>query len=239
MELTPTLKRGLFAFLLFDAAVVIALVFLFILRSERATITDLREIGATVYPEPRVVEEFFLTDENLDVFSKDDLNGHWSLLFFGFTSCPDICPITMAELKKFYEQIEPDDKDDLSIVMVSLDPNRDTPIITGDYVNKFNEDFLGVSGDLTAVAEIASQFFVGYTEPLAPGSSSSHAGHGSSHNAEEPVPADLSSDDYLIEHSGHIAVINPDGEFHAVLRPPHRANDLFTAFSTIRKLSSY
>ena len=182
-------------------------------------------------------------------------------MFFGFASCPDICPITMAELKKFYEQSDsPAVKNNLKIAMISVDPMRDTPEVIGTYVDRFNEDFVGVTGDFQEIASVASQFFIAYSEPVyqhggdnpadattASEQSSSHTDHSahSGSSISSQVPPSIrqltpnADSNYLIEHSGHIAVISPDGKFHSVLRPPHRANDLARAFSEIVNSSRF
>lgn len=222
MVLTSKAKRGLIAFAIFDVAVIVALVFLYSLKSERDSTAELRELGVTVYPDIRPVQQFNLVDETMSTYTNTDLDGHWTMLFFGFTSCPDICPLTMAELKKFYEQLNDTAiKDDLEIVMVSVDPERDDPEAIGNYVDRFNERFTGVTGEFSEIAHMASQFFVAYSEPL-------HE-HDSEKNSHE-----MSGSNYLIEHSGHIAVVDSFGNFHAVMRPPHRARDLVKAYTMIR-----
>lgn len=272
METTGlSFRKKLIAFLIFDAAVLLALVFLYSLQSEREVVNELRELGATIYPEARPIEPFSLLDDQGQSFTNSNLVGQWTMLFFGFASCPDICPITMAELKKFYEQIDdPAIKANLNIAMVSVDPMRDTPEIIGTYVDQFNQDFIGVTGDYLEIASVARQFFIAYSEPVyqhnqdnsAAANSQGHAGHDEHMGHSEPsanegpsaaeqpaadlqlslnqppyLPPSLSPTDsqanYLIEHSGHIAIISPKGEFHSVMRPPHRARDLARAFSQI------
>lgn len=239
MALSVKAKRGLVAFAIFDVAVIAALIFLFTLRSQIDTKDELRELGVTVYPDIRPVQNFELIDENFDTFSKQDLTDRWTLLFFGFTSCPDICPLTMAELKKFYEQIdEAELKDDLNIVMVSVDPERDDPQKMGDYVNGFNEEFLGVTGDVDAIAAVASQFFVAYSEPE-PGDTTQHGDHQMDAMSGDDESQKTEEENYLISHSGHIAVVNPDGNYHGVMRPPHRARDLATAYKMMIDSSGF
>lgn len=254
MALSLRAKRGLIAFGIFDVAVIAALIFLYILKTEINLKDDLRDIGVTVFADIRPLQEFELVDENFGSFTNDNLNDQWTLLFFGFTSCPDICPITMAELKKFYEQMDPNLKDDLNIVMVSVDPERDDPETIGNYVNGFNEDFLGVTGDLDSIAGVASQFFVGYSEPVYPseneGQNQEQHQHGqpqqqephhdeAGHSASAAPISTTASDGYLISHSGHIAIVNPDGNYHAVMRPPHRVRDLLRAYEIVRDSSSF
>lgn len=270
-------KRALIVFGLFDIAVIAVLIFLFFLKSDIDLKDELREIGVTVFTDNRPIQTFALVDENFASFSQDDLKDKWTMLFFGFTSCPDICPITMAELKKFYEQVDPDLKNDLNVVMVSVDPERDDPETIGNYVNGFNEEFLGVTGDVNSIAGVASQFFVGYSDPVypsdnlgqtqaqhqhgqagqkpqeahhAPAESSpvnDSAGHtmsgehteGNSATASMPDGSAESDDNYLISHSGHIAIVNPDGNYHAVMRPPHRVRDLIKAYEAVRDSSKF
>jgi protein SCO1/2 len=277
MALSLRAKRGLIAFGIFDIAVITALIFLFVLKSEIDLKDELREIGVTVFADIRPIQEFTLVDENLAAYTSENLKDRWTLLFFGFTSCPDICPITMSELKKFYGQLDSNLKDDLSIVMVSVDPERDDPETIGNYVNGFNEEFLGVTGDIDSIAGVASQFFVGYSDPVYPSeidnqsqeqhqhgqepatqqqpdpqhsaakhsmvgdstaddSTASHSMEGHSTAAAMSTPA---IEEYLISHSGHLAIVNPDGNYHAVMRPPHRVRDLLKAYEIVRDSSDF
>lgn len=226
MQLTPKRKTALIAFLAFDALLVVALVLLFLLRGDRETASDLRDIGVTVYPEARALSDFRLLDEQGAFFSRNDFQGHWNLVFFGFTHCPDICPLTMAELKQFYENLG-DDLVKPRIFLVTVDPLRDNPESMAAYVNSYNEDFIGLSGDPVAIDRLASELYVGFSEVPSADSlaeleqeeteEEGHAGHGN----------------YLIEHSGHIAIIDPDGDYYAVMRAPHRDRDMISAYRVI------
>ena len=128
MTLSRNAKIGLVAFVVFDVLLAITLVSLYLARAERELLTELREIGVTVYPQPMQLSEFQLTDQFGNPFTEENLTGYWSILFLGYTNCPDICPLTMAELKQFYERLDDRKiKDDLRVVLVSVDPERDTP----------------------------------------------------------------------------------------------------------------
>lgn len=232
MALSVKAKRGLIAFGIFDVTVIAVLIFLYSLGSQLDIKDELRELGVTVYPDVRPVQAFELIDENSLPFTQENLKDKWTLMFFGFTSCPDICPLTMAELKKFYEQMSDSDmKDELDIVMVSVDPERDNPERMGDYVNGFNEEFLGVTGDVNSISQVAAQFFVAYSEPE-PDTRSEHGDHMKMDNVS-------AEENYLISHSGHIAVVNPKGNYHGVMRPPHRARDLAAAYKMIVNSSGF
>lgn len=90
----------------------------------------------------------------------EDFEGQVTLVFFGYTRCPDICPLTMARLAQAYQKLER--TDGLKVVMVTVDPGHDTPEVLADYVQRFHPDFVGLTGSNTQVAEAARTFFVGY-----------------------------------------------------------------------------
>ena len=127
MQLTTKRKTVLIAFLAFDVLVVIALIALFQLRGERTREAALREIGVTIYPEARTLSEFRLIDQQGEFFTKADLQGSWNLVFFGFTYCPDICPLTMAELGQFYAGLDFNQDVKPRVLLVTVDPGRDNP----------------------------------------------------------------------------------------------------------------
>lgn len=190
-------------------------------------ISQLRDLGATVYPEPIALDRFQLSDHAGNAFGRENLDGFWTLMFFGYTSCPDICPLTMTELDQFYEGLENSAlKDRLRIVMVTVDPDRDTTETMAAYVGSFNPGFIGLNGDKDSIANLASQLFVAYDQ------ASAHADH--DEHGVQPLPTEPG--EYLIEHNGHIAVINPAGEYYAVLRAPHRDRDIARALETITRL---
>lgn len=222
MLLTGKRKTALILFLAFDALVFVALILLFQLSGERQSEMDLRDIGVTVYPEARELRDFRLQDQAGDFFSQADFEGHWNLVFFGFTHCPDICPLTMAELKQFYESLEPGLAPQPRIFLVTVDPRRDDPESMAAYLQNYNEDFIGLSGDPAAIEQLAADLFVGFSE--APAAAMPHEGHAQTDEAA------ANEEGYLIEHSGHIAVIDPSGDYYAVMRAPHRDRDLLTAY---------
>ena len=90
-----------------------------------------------------------------------DFGGDVTLVFFGFTRCPDVCPLTMARLAKAYR--DAGEPQDLKVVMVSVDPEFDTPEVMGAYVERFHDDFVGLTGTTSQVATAARTFFAGYS----------------------------------------------------------------------------
>lgn len=230
MQLTQKRKTALMAFLAFDFLVVVALVVLFQMRGESRSTIELREIGVTIYPEVRVLSDFRLLDQRGEFFTKADFQGHWNLVFFGFTNCPDICPLTMAELSQFYAGLNFNVDVKPQVFLVTVDPGQDDADSMAAYLANYSEEFIGLSGDPGQIAQLAEELYVGYGDAVEPEAAAASHEHGDPHSEVDVTPGD-----YLIEHSAHIAVINPQGDYYAVMRAPHRDQDLIKAFRKIVK----
>lgn len=223
MAMSGKLKLGLITFVLVDLMLAVTFVSLYAVRSEREFIAELRELGVSMYPEASPVKAFSLNDEQGEAFSASDLRGRWNFVFFGFTSCPDICPLTMTELKQFYSGLSEAEQNRIRVIMVSVDPARDDPSSLGNYVDSFHEDFIGLTGNIGPIAELAQQFFVAHSKPQP-----------ISHNNHTTTDA---VQNYMIEHSGHLAIVDPDGNFAAVMQSPLRDSDVAKAYR--RLLANY
>ena len=128
----------------------------------------------------------------------------------------------MAELKQFYQRLDdPEIKDDLRIVLVSVDAERDTPETMANYVNSFNREFIGLSGDYDSISKLASQVFVAHSVA---GKMPDHSEH-----------ADDADAGYLIEHSSHLTIFNEAGQLQAIVRQPVRDRDLLRAYRLLRE----
>jgi protein SCO1/2 len=172
---------------------------------------ELKKRGVFLFEKVRSFKEFSLLDFRGEAFTSDELKGKWSLVFFGFTYCPDVCPTTMALLNRFYsQQLEGDFGEDLQIVMVSVDPARDTPEKLFSYVSFFNPNFVGVTGEFLELHRFATQLNIPFTK----------------------VPG--GGDDYQVEHSGNIVIINPQGHYVGFFRAPHELSKLDLAYKSIR-----
>jgi len=224
--MNKNIKLTLILCLLF-VALVFALTYFRITRNNAVTLSPevLRETGALVYEEPVTLQAFSLMDHRGQAFTQEDLKGHWSLIFFGFTSCPDICPLTLTELSQFYSQLEeetPGDKP--NVIMVSVDPGRDSTEKLAQYITSFHEDFIGLNGQYEDIAGVARQLFVAHEPPPAQvAAADPHAGHAM------PV-----SEDYLIDHSGNILIINPEGLYHGFFDAAIQDRELTLAYQSIR-----
>lgn len=122
-----------------------------------------------------------------------DYEGKVVVLYFGYTFCPDVCPITLSKLDRALD-ILGDDAEDVQVIMVSVDPERDTPEVLEQYMAHFNPDFVGVTGDVDAVDRIATVYGVYY-------------------EAEEGSEAT----GYLVNHTATVMVVDKDGYLKLVL----------------------
>jgi len=158
--------------------------------------------GTILSPARKIAVPALIKDDG-SVFTQDDLTGHWSLLFFGYTNCPDICPITMgvtAQAKKLAQdskQLFPE------VYFISVDPQRDKVEMLGEYVQYFDKDFIGVTGDEKLIKALTLQMSVVYMKMSS---------------------ADNASDDnYVVDHSSALLLLNPEGKLTAFMNPPHEA----------------
>lgn len=220
------IKLTLILCLLF-VALVFVLTYFRITRNNAVSLSpeELRETGALVYDKPVMLQPFALQDHRGQAFTQENLKGQWSLIFFGFTSCPDICPLTLTELGQFYRQLqEATPGDRTNVIMVSVDPARDTTEKLADYMSSFHEDFIGLNGPYEDVAALARQLYIAHeAPPTLVAASDPHAGH--------VMPP---ADDYLIDHSGNILIINPEGHYHGFFDAAIQDRELTLAYQSIR-----
>lgn len=157
---------------------------------------ELRNNGALLFEKPRIIREINLLDHNGAPFTAENLQGKWTLAFFGFVACPDICPTTMVDMKKFKGMLaDTDVLDDTQILLVTVDPARDTPETLKPYVEYFDPSFIGVTGEFLNILSFATDLGVAF----------------------QKVP--LEGGNYTVDHSPYIALINPYGHYHAIFKP--------------------
>jgi protein SCO1/2 len=168
---------------------------------------------ATLLPgEGRPLPDIELRDQRDQLFTRDSLRGKWSLMFFGYTHCPDVCPTTLATLKQAKALLKANGSaDDLQVVFVSVDPARDTLEALGTYVGYFDEDFVGVTGTAEEINKLSRSLGIVYRKVANP-------------NSEQ---------NYLVDHSASIVLINPGASEQAVFSAPHLADRLAADFQTV------
>ena len=115
----------------------------------------------TMYGEPYPpAPELELIRANGTSFRLSEMRGNTVLLFFGYTSCPDVCPTTMAELKQALEKLDENDAKQVQVLFVTVDPERDTPERVQEYVDHFNSDFIGLSGTESELEKVWKDYGV-------------------------------------------------------------------------------
>lgn len=116
--------------------------------------------AGTALETPVTIPPFELTAADGDRLTLGRWRGDVRLIFFGYTRCPDVCPLTLGRLAKVYEDIGR--PEDLKVVMITVDPQNDTPQLTQDYAQSFDLDFIGLGGSSSDIAQAAQTFFIGY-----------------------------------------------------------------------------
>jgi protein SCO1/2 len=163
-----------------------------------------------VLPEPKIVADFALLDESAQDYSLADLEGRWSLLFFGFTACPDVCPNTLYQLKQVRTDLlaELDESEIPIFYLVSVDPDRDSPQALADYLQYFDPAFKGLTGDDPQLRALTMQLGIAY-------------------HVEDHQPGDK---EYMVDHSASLILMNPKAQLYGVFPAPQQAaqisNDL-------------
>jgi protein SCO1/2 len=141
-----------------------------------------------------------LTDHTGKPRRLEDWQGKAVVLFFGFTHCPDVCPTTLAEIASAIKQLGAD-ADRVQVLMVSVDPERDTPESLGKYVTAFDPRFLALRGDLAATKKVAEEFKIYFEKAK-------------------------SGDSYTVNHSVQSYVLDPRGRLRLLVRHDRVAQDL-------------
>lgn len=159
-------------------------------------------IQGAIFDTPRALKNVQLMEADGTPLTAQDLKGYWNLIFVGYTNCPDVCPNTLNVLDQVYGLMEEQGLAPPRVVFISIDPERDKPGMIRDYVEYFNENFIGVTGDTDNLDTLARQMSVVYAK--APG-----------------VDGSMSKDNYLMDHSSSLILLNPDAEVQAILTAPH------------------
>ena len=171
------------------------------------------EIAGIFLPESRPIDAFELVDHTGSSFGADRFEGKWTFIYFGYTYCPDVCPLSLVDLNQVQKRLaEAGMDEDNAYMMVSVDPVRDRPERLGEYVTYFNPKFQGATGEPEELDRLTRQFGAVYRVPEAP-----------------------EDDSYLVDHSSTITLINPEGELQAIFTAPHKPDDVVAGFKKIRE----
>lgn len=149
--------------------------------------------SGTWLAQPRAVSDFQLTDDRGHPFTAHELRGKPSLVFFGFTHCPDVCPTTLAKLAQVKKNLS---IAGLQVLFVTVDPQRDTPTAVGTYAHAFDPEFIGLTGDPKAIEKMTSAFGVA------------------------AFRVDLPGGDYTMDHSAAVFLVDARARIVGIFTPP-------------------
>lgn len=192
---------------------------------------QLRMDGAMVLSPPKVLPEFSLKQRDLGEFTTESIKGEWSLFFYGYTHCPDVCPTELFMLSEMMRAIEKNPDSVVKapkVVFVSVDPQRDTPESLQEYTGYYHPSFLGVTGEQEMVDQLSRSMGAMYERVYYLN------GKQLMIDEDEGVPEGLENS-YLINHSASIFLLNPEGEMHAIFSTPHNPEVMVRDLATIQR----
>ena len=158
-------------------------------------------VAVRLFDPPRELPAFNLRQSDGTPLVPGELKGHWTLVFLGFTYCPDVCPMTLTQMAQAQRQWEsiPEARRP-RVLLVSVDPERDTPDRLGEYAHAFHKDTLAATADIPALEDFAKSISMVFAKVP----------------AEEGMPADQ----YSVDHSASMAVLDPQGRMSGLIQPP-------------------
>jgi protein SCO1/2 len=164
---------------------------------------------AVLYPAPRALPEFHLLRSDNAPLTLADWQGHWTVAFFGYTNCPDVCPTTLATFKQVWKRLDPAVAKKLRFTFVSVDPIRDTPELLARYVGYFSPDFIAATGSDEQLTLLTRALGLAYSRDK------------------------TDNGDYSVDHSASAVIIDPQGRQIGLFRPPFDPADVAADLSTL------
>lgn len=207
-------KRGIYRTVAWLLAIVALMLGLYVAQYIFAP-KKLEHFQGTLLDRPRAITTFALTGIDDKPYTNASLKGHWTMMFFGFTHCGYMCPTTMAELAQMYRLLQKKNAPTLpQVVMISLDPERDTLQRLADYVRAFDAHFYGARAQRQMIRHLTKDLGIAYTRVK-----------------RKPSDDHTRQDD--IEHTGAVMLFNPQGDLVAFFTNPLHAADLARDFSLL------
>ena len=169
-----------------------------------------------LWPNPPAVADFHLIDHTERPLRAEELRGRWTLLFFGFTHCPDVCPTALASLAAAEERLRADPAfgDEGRLVFVSVDPERDTVEQLRDYVGYFSPTLVGATASLPELKSLTRSLGALF------------------------MKVEQGENQYSVDHSAGIFYVSPDLRLMSVLTPPQSADEIVSRFATVAAFSA-
>ncbi len=158
-----------------------------------------------LFPDEKSFSGFTLIDKNQNKITNESFNNKWTLLFFGYTNCPDVCPTTLSELQKAFKIINQNSLKQIpNVLFVSVDSERDTPASLKEYIGFFNSKFNAATADKANILSLASQIGVAY-------------------RIDDHKKGELN---YEVDHTAAIFLVNPNAKLFGIFRSPHDARNI-------------
>ena len=172
---------------------------------------EYKDLGVYFIEPSRNLTTLSLVDDTNSYFKFDKFKGKWNVLFFGFTFCPDICPLTMKQLQEIKKELG-SESENVRFFLVSVDPIRDTPEKLRVYLDNFDKDSTGLTSCIDQIYKFATQVNVPFS----------------------PV---VKSDDpfYTVDHTGSLVLIDPEGKYAGFFRAPHDSEKVLLALQSLLK----
>ena len=159
------------------------------------------DVQALVYEPARVINPFTLEDQHGNAVGVSDLQGQWDLVFLGYTSCPDVCPMTLAKLRQVESKLA-DSK--VNVWFVSVDPQRDTAAKRRQYITYFNPNYKAVSGPHKQLYPFVQNLGLIY------------------------AISEEQTENYLVDHSASVVLVDPKGSIRAIFKPEYTVGSVPT-----------
>ncbi len=173
------------------------------------TLDEYKTLGAYFIDPPRQLAEFKLIDDTSKIFLPEEFAGKWNILFFGFTYCPDICPLTMKQMSDVKESLG-EYSDNLRVFLVSVDPDRDKPENLRQYLDNFDKNFKGLTGEIDQIYKFSTQV-----------------------NAPFFPVVNSPEQNYTVDHSGSLVLISPEAKYAGFFRAPHDTAKITKALASL------
>ncbi|MGI0119771.1 SCO family protein [Zooshikella sp. RANM57] len=176
---------------------------------------QLRLQGAYIFDTPRTFENIHLVSHRGKDINKNSFKNKWTLVFFGYTFCPDICPTTLTELaslKKMLTEHYQQLSNEVNFVFITVDPLRDTQEQLAGYLPFFGDYFTGVTGSIKDIYNLATQLNVPFNPVTKP-----------------------KKENYLVDHSGNLLLLNPKGDYHGFIKPPLEPTKIANILSVVNQ----
>lgn len=170
-------------------------------------------IGGAYFPTGSLLKPFTLVDYDGERFGPERFKGQWDVIYFGYTFCPDACPMTLSYLAKAKQLIDAEGGgEQIDYWLVSVDPQRDTPARLKEYVRHFDSSFKAATGERDQIDEVTGEMYVLY-------------------RINEPEPGESH---YLVDHSSSLVVVSPNAEVQALLTAPQSPESIASDLAKIR-----